>query len=75
MTELNELKAKYPLAVEALKGTTIQNRTKGDRIDITFVNDELDNVLWIDGVTYGMQTTEDEIGKMLAELLNLIAKP
>lgn len=75
MTELNELKAKYPLAVEAAqcgflydaKRERIMNYTDGFNVDIV-LSPKYD-------IAKNGKQRKDEIGKMLAELLNLIAKP
>ena len=74
MNKLNEIKAKYPLAVEAMKVTTFQINA---RQDITLV-ESANGAIGIEVMTSECppkQLVQDQLGKMLAELLNLIAKP
>jgi len=74
MTELNEIKAKYPLAVEALKLTTFEVNTYED---ITLV-EAANGTILIEVMTsecLPKRLVQYQMGKMLAELLNLIAKP
>lgn len=68
MTELNEIKAKYPLAVEALKTKEISFLP--DSGYLLHYEDVIGRIAWFKGNL----ETQDEIGKMLAELLNLVAK-
>ena len=80
MTELNEIKAKYPLAVEAL--SHLGNNLHYDVGSGCVMTESgiVAEVLEVRGWGQIQQLTapearQDEIGKMLAELLNLIAKP
>lgn len=74
MTQLNELKAKYPLAVKYLKG---KDFTIEDYQEIAYLYSS-EFSIGIDISTkepLNNSPAQDEIGKMLAEILNLIAKP
>jgi hypothetical protein len=73
MRELNEIKAKYSLAVEALNGLNFTTSSPANQIDTTIKSNGLEVLLKLSTVTN--QAKQDELGKMLAELLNLIAKP
>lgn len=80
MIELNELKAKYPLAVETL--SRLGNNLHYD-VGSGYVMTEsgiVAEVLEVRGWGQIQQLTtpearQDEIGNLLAELLNLITKP
>ena len=82
MTELNEIKAKYPLAVEFIKGKEFTSKTDDDILMFTTIEGcelgSVDCFVGIDILTnepLNNSPVQDEIGKMIAELLNLIAKP
>ena len=75
MKDLEQLKQKYPLAVESLTcGFNYDNRRKrivpygdGFNVDMVF-SPKLTKAK-------DFEARQDQIGEMLAELLNLIAKP
>lgn len=72
-TSLDKIKAKYPLAVEALKGLTFATSSPVSQINTTIKSNGSEVLLRLNSITN--QAKQDEIGKMVADILNLIAKP
>ena len=71
--QLAVIKEKYPLAVNALNGLSFTTRSPANQIETIIKSNRLEVLLMLSTVTD--QAKQDQIGEMLADILNLIAKP